>query len=543
MNHIICPMIIGMNLLFILVSFLLVASIGWYIHVPITIFHFYISLILALGLLAICRFDLRQQLFSILLSYIILAISIGFCSICWDPSYDGMAYHQPAIYALANDWNPIYNSHNTVLDENWNMGLWVDHYCKGMEVMSATIYSMTGNLESGKAINLLFPIITFCLTYCTLPLWINITKKTNLLLSLGLSFSEITACQLYTFYIDQLGYYSILLIFIFLGYIYRQITRIGYLGLASIIIMTGTTKINMFFWSGFFIFVILIYLLKHRQCQLALRVAAISLFTALFTIFIFSFNPYITNIFDHGNPIYPLGSSEESAMDIVEKSTIPTYLLNHSRIIQVFCSYFTRPSNDLFVSGYVHPYSNLITSFMSSGMYDTRLGGAGFFFIEILFLSIFVCIGIRCNKYTNCFLYFLTVFFITPFILPMGSTFRYVPFIYYIPFVALIYSYVSTFKHKYFCFTRYILIGLLFVNVLTSFTMSSMNTFHSNKIQRQYVQLIKKNAIPFYSENWSFLYKLTSSNQLAPSQPTNFDSYELITGFNGPSVYILKDDK
>ena len=45
------------------------------------------------------------------------------------------------------------------------MNIWIDHYCKGMETVSATIVAMTGNLELGKAVSWLLGLSSLFLIH------------------------------------------------------------------------------------------------------------------------------------------------------------------------------------------------------------------------------------------------------------------------------------------------------------------------------------------------------------------------------------------
>nr|NJM03088.1 hypothetical protein [Desulfobacula sp.] len=83
-------------------------------------------------------------------------ISVAVSSQFYDTTYDGRAYHQEAIIGLAEGY---YNPYYRQLDENEELhALWINHYPKAMEIVSSAVYAFTGDIETGKAFNLLFMI-------------------------------------------------------------------------------------------------------------------------------------------------------------------------------------------------------------------------------------------------------------------------------------------------------------------------------------------------------------------------------------------------
>ena len=141
---------IGYIQIFTILNTLLLSGIAWLIGWHISAIHFPVAFILSVVILHCFRKNIIKDVsISLLLMLFVILLS----AIIPDGSYDGQAYHQPMIYALSHGWNPIYDSHNTIISDNWGMNMWIDHYCKGMETISATIVAMTGNLESGKAVS------------------------------------------------------------------------------------------------------------------------------------------------------------------------------------------------------------------------------------------------------------------------------------------------------------------------------------------------------------------------------------------------------
>ena len=113
---------------------------------------------------------LKVAIIEIILGSIIFTLSVAIIGKIYDTSSDGNSYHKLAVGSMKNGWNPIYESSKdytiedgnaiTVMDGNRNY-LWADHYAIGTEIIGANIYAFSGNIESGKAFNLVMIFVGF----------------------------------------------------------------------------------------------------------------------------------------------------------------------------------------------------------------------------------------------------------------------------------------------------------------------------------------------------------------------------------------------
>ena len=150
---------------------LLVTFFLFYLHISISFINFILSIVITTIVYYLLRKKLKVTDFkkSIIVSILILFISILISGFIFDRSSDGNTYHKDAVSSLKNGWNPVYESSEKFTKKyykntGYNMevySIWKDHYSKANWVLEANIYSLTNNIESAKAINLLFMYILF----------------------------------------------------------------------------------------------------------------------------------------------------------------------------------------------------------------------------------------------------------------------------------------------------------------------------------------------------------------------------------------------
>ena len=448
--------------------------------------------------------NIGKFIFSASCSLLIVAFLLVISAFFYDFSYDGQAYHQDIILQLNNGWNPFYEHHAPKGCPS--IAIWVNHYCKGLETISATIFSMTGNIESGKVVNFIIIFASGFLFFDYLNKFFQFLsniKKT--LLAFMFTLCPVVICQMFTYYIDWAAY-SLLLILIpaLIGYEKEQ-SKI-YLGIiCSVIIMAAVIKFNLIFWACFIIFVYFIYLYfvkKHSQ-QLIKKLLIASIISGFFAIFFIGFNPYITNTIDHKHPMYPLMGEEK--VDIMDSNTPPVFK-EMSRFESVFISMFAVPNNSISKQWTV----KTIFSANSKSMYlrfpsiDTRIGGLGIFFswsllvALLLYLTLIIYIkDFFKNKERNNYNFVLITLFISLFILPYSWWARYFPFFYAFPLIMCLYFERENNKNKiFFLKIRYLIYMLLIINTLSISWSSIINAKYFKKEINNGIGLFSKSTEP-----------------------------------------------
>lgn len=319
-----------------------------------------------------------------------------------DTSYDGITYHKAAVGALANGWNPYVES-----IEDWaqqtetikymtQFGLWVDHYPKGVWYTSASFYSLTGNIESGKAYTALLMIASFGITNNFL-IERHLKKWQSFSISILSVVNPITLSQFLSFYNDAYLMLSLFLIVVSLTNIYFSNNNISYIVLLfSLLICINikfTAIVYAFFFCAAYLILIIFSQYKNKVNFKIIRKKATIIVICVIVLLIFS-GPYVNNYKDHGNPLYPLAGKD--SLDIVTSNT-PTSYNSISEAEKFFYSTFSHAelfsnSTDLpKLKGLFEVQKNDIIYQIEST--DLRVGGFGVFFGVILIISVFVIIS------------------------------------------------------------------------------------------------------------------------------------------------------
>lgn len=357
----------------------------------------------------------------------------------YDASYDGQWYHSAVIRLMSTGWNPFYHAilSQSEMPYYTATNIWVSHYAKGMETIEAGIVAMTGNLESGKAVNLMFTTSLFCFIYEFLDKRTNTTGKfLKIIISLIITLNPILVNQVMTHYIDYTCY-----AFVVIGLIcvYEILIKQEHLYVYVLFLMgffIPSIKFNIVFWFVVILFVFMcgIYIANgifDKKIFWKMIVVIIAGFI------IGAFNPYITNTLYKHNPIYPLiGKGKVDIMSIVT----PQKINGKNRFYQVNYSLIANPySNDNRRHGKVTFFKITKEDLLDSPKHDLQLGGFGEFFFEALVILIVVFVLMKKNKkwklmFASCSFLYICLFF-----LPTSFLVRYVPFFYLVPCILILY--------------------------------------------------------------------------------------------------------
>lgn len=288
----------------------------------------------------------------------------------YDISYDGQGYHQETIYLLKNGWNPVYEQSNAFRN-------WVNYYQKGNEIIQANIYLLTNKIEAGKLVNLLFVYIAFVSSFAYLSL-LRIKTVYRWLISFIIVFNPVVFTQVFTYYLDANWYLTfVILLMSLLSYFASGKLPFLIIFIFSSVIFCSLklTSVPVFIVLSIFA---LIFSLKRKK----LAAPLLSIFVLAL---ICNAHPFITNIKNGHHILHPFAGEHKT--DILNQN-IPKVLLNHNRLERLAISLFSKPNNDreiTLVNTLKMPFS--IDKSHLFLIYDTRLGGFGYLFSEILILS------------------------------------------------------------------------------------------------------------------------------------------------------------
>ncbi|MPQ42589.1 hypothetical protein [Clostridium tarantellae] len=307
--------IILVSLIFLCIigSVFLGSSFLFIFKIPITRINFLIFPIIAIVVIKYLfkkdneKISWTFLIFTLLSFFLISGILAIVCNYIWDYSYDSLWYHQEGIVRLAKDWNPFYE---------WqpkDINIWVNHYAKAPWIFAATICKITGYIETGKILSVLLPIISGFLSFAIFYL---ITKGRIFLSSIGaliLIMNPVNISQIFTYYVDsQQGCYIIFLLMILYLIIFTKgFKYFKYFSLFNIAIFLSNIKFTGLAYSIAILGMYLIYVFITKENNKKIKVFNFLLISLIITVGIVGFNPYITNIINKGNPLYPLAGKEK----------------------------------------------------------------------------------------------------------------------------------------------------------------------------------------------------------------------------------------
>ena len=401
----------GIYLLILMSLILLLSSIFFYIHIEINKVTFLISAIVSFIILRII-FG-KKIIKGVVISFVILLISITSMTFIYDRSSDGNTYHKDAVGNLYNGWNPVYESSKEFLKDkqikNYNVdsyNIWKDHYAKANWIMEASISKLANNIESGKAVNLIFMYILFSLS---LSYFYTRLGNKSLALATIITFNPICCNQLFTFYNDQLG---VSLLFILILFLLKVIDKkdeekvpIKFMLLFSVFPIIINIKFNIMGYAMIYTFVFMIWYLikKHKEHKLLSSIKVlIPSFSLLFIVsfIVIGYPTYIKNYIDHKNPFFPVYG--EHSEDIITAQQ-PVDFVKKNSIEKFFIGTFSKTNNLQQTKEYKLkiPFTVSKEELKESMAIDTRIGGYGVISSGIFLISLFTIIIYFVKKKTT----------------------------------------------------------------------------------------------------------------------------------------------
>ncbi|MGN1208365.1 MAG: hypothetical protein ACI4TI_02750 [Christensenellales bacterium] len=385
--------------------------------------------------------------FGILLFMLLVVVSAFF----YDQSYDGNSYHKVAVGLLNNNWNPVYEL--PVLDvipgTSGITNLWVEAYCKFTWILGTSIYSITGNIETGKMYTMLAIIMAFLLTFYFFKKKGN-KNYTCLIMALAASLNPIAISQFNTFYLDGFLHLCLFMLLIALTMWYQKDEfdrKISMSLVASMVIICANIKFTGLLFAGVFciIYFILDCVRNYKSNKKAffkpcLKTCACFALIAFVAVCFAGSSSYMTNLLRHGTPTYPLTGA--GAVDIMSWNS-PFVEANHFK--NLFLSLFSYLNNFTHISGLTpqlkFPFMFSSEEFEHLSDIDARVSGFGIFFSAIFVISLIILIVklIKMKKDQNFWLLLVNFLMFVGLTLIIKESWwaRYAPCIYFIVLMAL----------------------------------------------------------------------------------------------------------
>ena len=397
----------GVFLLLVMSVTLLISSCFYYVHIPLTKFHFLGSILLSGIIFNIVKdkFNISKTIasYSILIGIIVIIFSCFSMTFIYDRSSDGNTYHKDAIGNLYLGWNPVYQDSSGFVDSYFkkdskdmhDYDIWKDHYAKANWILEANVYKLTSHIESGKAINLIFMYILFVFTFTYF--YEKIGFK-SLFLSLAVTFNPICCNQMFTFYNDQLGasmfFLLVLILIMILDKNNKDTLFYKYGSLFLLFPIITNIKFNIMGYAMVFTCIVMLMVLYNKYKDKVFFSSFKKLFIYYLILFIISFGiigypTYIKNYLDHGNFFYPVYGEDKE--DIITAQQ-PKDFVKKNSIEKFFIATFSYTNNLRETRNYKLkiPFSVSKSEVKDSMGIDTRLGGFGVLFSGLLCVSVLI---------------------------------------------------------------------------------------------------------------------------------------------------------
>lgn len=540
-------------LLMFMTIILIYTTIGWIIKIPITKYHlpveFGITIVLfilwqflkikrknkeearennnentkdlTISISRISKENIIQSILSIVLATLIFITSAYIEGKIYDTTSDGNTYHKLAVGSMKNGWIPLYGSCKDYTEEDGNIltvnegninYLWADHYAIGTEIIGANIYAFSGNIETGKAYNIIMMYACFgiALGYLCLEKKLNVIKA--LVISFVLVANPITLVQWGTYYVDTALLTALFITLIELlsiskDKIENKRSLEKYFILAMSIAICANAKFTGLAYEAAFCGIFYLYwIIRLRKSKEQLKRNFIFdtvfyIITVGITVAVIGGSSYLMNTIKYKHPFYPL-YGEGHVENMVNKE-IPVSVSSKSYIGQFLTSIFSEGINvspAYYPEGGIEPVSKVPFTFTKEELSrycipDIRMGGfgplySGIFIMTCIILVIMIIDFIKNKKIDELtqLLIIVVLSFLMITLLSGGYWARYIPYVYFISIMTL--TYLLEKKNKIIN-TFGIIFALIFVaNTLLVAKVSTKSYIENSRY-------VKKNFVQF----------------------------------------------
>jgi len=453
---------LSMSFLAFLGSMFILSTFLFIVKIPINAASFYIGLILSLGLLL---YKNPYKMTSLLIFIGLLGCGFYLSFISLDASWDGRAYHQMGIYFLKNGYNPIYQKMSDVIElaPYLSHQIWIEHYMKFSEVTASCIYAAFNSMEVGKSVNIILAFSVFAYALWTLMnLGFLGSSRARfcfiLLCCVLITFNPVVNVQLLTYYVDGLLGSSLTLAF--LSIINLESIESKYAKNANAknntkialikpfnnphllifilsLLFASSIKLTGLGYAGFIGVAYFGYKILFFPFRKSLKIFYSGILLVLL-IFACNANPLLTNVFSGKHLGYPLMGKEK--IDIIT-SQQPSNFQGMKRGEKLMHSLFSKTQNYGNNGKSELKFPFIKSKDEHSAQVDMRISGFGAYFSGILILCALLML-FNAKEYKKRT-------FVALFLLVLGSVLinpeawwaRYVPQMWLVPIVVLVYSF------------------------------------------------------------------------------------------------------
>jgi hypothetical protein len=371
---------------------------------------FWIGLALASSLLFFrlrrLSFSRRYSLLLLLAFWIASGLMVALACAIFDSGADGLIYHQQFIILLRNGWNPYWEptcaDGDFFLSRDWP---WIYVYTKGAEFVYSSVYAAFNHVEAGKAIHWVWYASSFLLSWCLFYKLAFTNSRRSLFASLAAliaASNPVLLCQVFTYYVDgDVAAAMLCLLSAFGLLMFDPRLRSAWLALACATICLINFKMYCLLYLFIFLVLGAIAMWHLRKDTSITRKFLLFGTTTCALGVLIGFNPYFSGAIEQHNPLFVLKAAQRQA-DLTEWcQQTPVLFRSLDPLGKLAMSLFCRTCNDRNPIQYpwtpcspveiMPPFAigqDELTVFSNA---DTRIGGFGPWFGEILVVSVIAC--------------------------------------------------------------------------------------------------------------------------------------------------------
>lgn len=417
----------------------------------------------------------------------------------YDTSWDGQGYHQVAVIALKNGWNPARDS-GIILPQNLPGQVFAEGYPSALWEIQSSIYSFTDKINSAKITNLFILVVSFFTLYSLLRK-ISLQKKLSVIISIIITLQPIFILQMLTFMEDGFGYQllvaAVAALFIVILFPKEYWSYIVFIFAELLLVTTKYNNLGLALVLGIIFFMQVTNQFMNKEFKIDTNVKITVLALSLVTL-VFAYIPYARNIFIHKYPFYPINIPE--LMGSVKYNNIPNNLSDNKLSLLLY-GIFSK--SQMYDSGNVEDKSNIaelkipftfsIEEVKASAiLFNNRVGAGGPLYSGIFVLSFILLFTNsfaayeRKKRYTIYTSFFATLTaFLLALLTPTPNLLRYASQLQLIPFLITIPLYLA-FKNKFTKVFTTVILSISLINVLVyALGVGFMYTKEANRINEQ----------------------------------------------------------
>lgn len=378
----------------------------------------------------------------------IVGLSILIAGSFYDTSWDGQRYHLESVCRLKEGWNPCH----TFLPPAPGAGdqwLYVNYYPKAVELCEASIYSFTGKVETGKAINIMLMAAAFCLVYALLSRLRLFSAGRAVIYSLILTLNPIAVNQVLTYYIDGALASLLLCLLAVFVFMLKEESTLPMALMGLLMMALPAVKFTSLFYAVLLAAGFSGWLLWQRRYRTFRRAAGVALAAGIVSVALIGYSPYVVNPIQGRHPLYPVMGKDK--VDIMN-ANLPAGFDKKGRLEKFLVSFFSRTSNEGSWSDQVKqarikmPLTVHRSEIGPAKDDDTRIAGFGPLFSGIMLIALLVLFILSLSRrrefFTGLFScwYMAGILLLSVLLVPESWWARFVPQLWFVPAVILLFA-------------------------------------------------------------------------------------------------------